>query len=109
MTRYVSDNGDIRAMTPAEEAEIDNMTVAVPKVQTVTMRQARLALLQAGYYAVVNNAIATMPGAAGDAARIEWDYASTVERGSSITAAMAAMLALNEEEMDTLFSTAATL
>jgi hypothetical protein len=48
------------------------------------MRQARLALLGAGLLDTVNAAIAAMPGAADDAARIEWEFATTIERSNPL-------------------------
>ena len=53
------------------------------------MRQARLALLGAGKLAEVNTAIAAMPGAAGEAARIEWEYSGEVHRDKALIQALA--------------------
>ena len=78
---------------------------APPKVQTVTMRQARLALLAGGYLQAVQQAIEN----AGDAAKIEWEYAATVERESPIVAAMAQALGLDDAALDALFTQAAGL
>ena len=75
----------------------------------VTMRQARLALLQAGKLASVNAAVAAMPGVAGDAARIEWEFSSTVERHRPLVEALGASLGTTAEQLDDLFRTAATL
>ena len=77
--------------------------------QSVTMRQARLALLSAGLLAAVNAAIAAMPGVAGEAARIEWEYAQTVERDSPLVAGLTAALNLTQTQIDDLFALAATL
>jgi hypothetical protein len=67
------------------------------------MRQARLALLQAGLLDQVDAAI-TDP-----AARIEWEYATTVERNSSLVQSLASGLGLTEPQLDDLFTLAATL
>ena len=75
----------------------------------VTMRQARLALLQAGKLAAVNAAVAAMPGAAGDTARIEWEFSSTVERHRPLVEALGASLGMTADQLDDLFRTAATL
>lgn len=77
--------------------------------QSVTMRQARLALLSAGLLAAANAAIAAMPGVAGEAARIEWEYAQTVERDSPLVAGLTAALNLTQTQIDDLFALAATL
>ncbi len=75
----------------------------------VTMRQARLALLQAGMLATVNGAIAAMPGAAGDAARIEWEFSSEVQRHKPLVLALAPLLGLDDAQLDALFVQAASL
>ena len=76
---------------------------------SVTMRQARLALLQQGLLTQVNNAVATMPGAQGDAVRIEWEFSNTVERNRPFVQALAASLGLTSQQIDDLFTLAATL
>lgn len=81
--------------------------VVVP--QSVTMRQARLALHAAGLLAGVDAAIASMQEPAKTAAAIEWEYASEVERNAGLVPAMAAALGMSEADIDDLFITAATL
>lgn len=81
--------------------------VGVPSI--VTMRQARLALLKGGLLAQVNTAVANMPGTAGDTARIEWEFSSTVERHWPLVQALGAALGLTEAQLDDLFRLAATL
>ncbi len=75
----------------------------------VTQRQARLALRAAGKLAAVNAAIAGMPGDAGEDARIEWEFASTIDRASPLVAAMGAALAMDGPALDDLFRQAAAL
>lgn len=77
--------------------------------QTVTMRQARLALLQAGLLVTVNAAVAGMPGAAGEAARIEWEYSQEVRRDKVLVLALAPVLGLSDAQLDALFVAAAGL
>jgi hypothetical protein len=81
--------------------------VIVP--QSVTMRQARLALLGVGMLAIVNTAIAGMQGAQGDAARIEWEYARDVLRDSALIGGLVPMLGMTTAQIDQLFITAASL
>lgn len=97
-----------RAVVPwtAEEIEADRKS-KVPQV--VTMRQARLALLGAGLLANVEAAVAAIPGAEGQAARIEWEYAIEVHRDSPRVAVLSAALGLTGSILDDLFLTAATL
>ena len=80
---------------------------AVP--QSVSMRQARLALLGAGLLSTVNAAIAGMDGVEGEAARIEWEYAQDVDRGSALIGALSPLLGMTSEQLDALFIAAAAL
>lgn len=83
--------------------------VVDPVPEVVTMRQARLALMQSGLLAQVNTAVANMPGAAGDTARIEWEFSSTVERNRPLVQSLIDALGLTESHLDDLFRLAATL
>lgn len=90
--------------------EIEDAKPPVAPVPTaVTMRQARLALLGAGLLAQVNAAIASMAGAEGEAARIEWEYALEVRRDSPLVAGLSAALGLTDEALDNLYRAAAGL
>ncbi|GHU34243.1 hypothetical protein AGMMS50256_27610 [Betaproteobacteria bacterium] len=90
---------------PPPEPELPKPVV--PK--SITMRQARLALLGAGLLAAVDAAIASMEGVQGEAARIEWEYAASVERNNPLFAAMAGSLELTDDALDQLFIAAAKL
>lgn len=81
----------------------------VPTPAAVSMRQARLALLQAGLLATTNSTIAAIPGTAGDAARIEWEYATEVRRDSLLVAALTPMLTMTDAQIDALFVAASGL
>lgn len=76
-----------------------------PIPQSVSMRQARLALLGVGLLDTVEIAIA----GAGPAAAIEWEYAQEVQRASGLVPAMATALGLTDAQIDALFVQAATL
>jgi hypothetical protein len=76
---------------------------------SVTMRQARLALAQAGKLQLIKDAIALIPEPDKTAISIEWEYASTVERLSPWIDIMASALGMTDVEMDALFELAATL
>lgn len=89
------------------EAQPAPIAPGVPTV--VTMRQARLALLQQGLLSQVNQAVAAMPGATGDAARIEWEFSSTVERNRPLVQALVGALGLSSAALDELFLLAASL
>lgn len=102
---------EIREVTAQEHDALivarDAATVLPPEI--VTMRQARLALLQSGLLTQVNDAVANMPGTEGEAARIEWEFASTVERNQPLVQALVGTLSLTEAQLDGLFELAATL
>jgi hypothetical protein len=83
--------------------------VVDPVPEVVTMRQARLALLGAGLLAQVNTAVANMPGTDGDAARIEWEFSSTVERHRPLVLSLITALGLTDAQLDELFRQAAAL
>ena len=76
-----------------------------PSPTVVSMRQARLALLQQNILATVDAAIAQ----GGQADQIEWEYATTVDRNSALVTNMAAALSLTEQDLDNLFTLASGL
>lgn len=80
-----------------------------PIPTVVTMRQARLALLNAGLLTSVSNAIAAMTGTAGDAARIEWEFSPTLKRDHPLVASLSVSLGLTSAQLDSLFTAASIL
>ena len=77
---------------------------------SVTMRQARLALLQTGKLAAVDAAIANIEDpSAKSVAQIEWEYAQTVDRTSPWVQSLTAALGISDAELQNLFKLAATL
>lgn len=80
-----------------------------PVPQSVTMRQARLALLGVGLLAAVDAAIAGLPEPERTAAQIEWEYSQEVQRDKPFVAMLAPALGLSESDLDNLFRVAATL
>lgn len=72
---------------------------------TVSMRQARLALLQVDLLNSVESAIAQ-----GDHAdQITWEYATEVNRADALVANLSGALGLTEQQLDDLFLLASTL
>lgn len=97
-------------MTPEEEAEFEASRVPVEYIpQTVTMRQARLALMGAGMLSSVSQAIDALPSPQKEAASIEWEYSQEVHRNRPLVQMLAPALGLTSEQLDQLFITAATL
>ena len=76
---------------------------------SVTMRQARLALLQAGLLASVNTAIASLPEPQKSYSTIEWEYATEVLRESPLINNLASGLSLSTTQLDDLFTLASSL
>lgn len=87
----------------------DEMRARSKVPQTVTMRQARLALLQANLLHLVDAAIGSLDEPDRSAARIEWEYSQEVERDHSFLQTLAAELGLTEEQIGDLFMLAGTL
>ena len=79
------------------------------KVRVVTMRQARLALLEKGYLSQVEPIIDQLPEEQKQAALIEWEFAGTVDRQKQLTRFLVDGLNLTEQQEDELFELAATL
>lgn len=72
---------------------------------TVSMRQARLALLQSNLLDTVNAAI----NQGGEADKITWEYATEVSRSDALVSNMAIALNLSETDLDNLFILASSL
>lgn len=70
-------------------------------VTSITMRQARLALLAAGKLADVQAAIEGLSSPIKEAAQIEWEYAATVERDNALLQMLVPALNL---DLDALFA-----
>ena len=81
----------------------DPIIPVIPSV--VTMRQARLALLNAGMLLTVNAAV----DAADDATKIAWEYSTEVQRDFPLVQTLAAALNLTEKDLDNLFISASLL
>jgi hypothetical protein len=104
------------AFTQEEEAEweaeqAERMAAAlIPSVPAfVTMRQARLALLGAGLLASIESSIAGLPSPQKEAAEIEWQYSSEVQRHNGFVSVLAPLLGLTDLQVDNLFIAAKDL
>jgi len=76
---------------------------------SVTMRQARLALLSQNLLSQVEVALTAMPDGQREQATIEWEYGGTVDRLSPLVVSLIPALSLNDDSMDDLFELAKTL
>lgn len=75
-------------------------------VTVVTMRQARLALLEAGLLNTIEDAIAVSED---EAMKIEWEYATDVRRDWASLIALTETLGMTAEQLDELFILAGSL
>lgn len=75
----------------------------------VSMRQARLALLSQGHLTNAENALNGLSEPDRSAALIEWEYALSVDRNSTLVQTMITLLGLTTQEADDLFTLAASL
>lgn len=89
------------------QEEADEMRSTANKYipSVVSMRQARIALLQAGY---LNNVTAAI-NAGSEADRITWEYATEVRRDDPLVVNLSATLGLTDVQIDNLFELAATI
>ena len=101
--QFIADGGVVEPeFTDAELAQ--QIEDAKPKV--VTMRQARLALLQSGLLSTIETAITN---GTDEAMKIEWEYATEVRRDWDSLIALTTELGLTSLQLDDLFILADTL
>jgi hypothetical protein len=79
----------------------------IPSV--VTMRQARLALLQSGLLDDVGTTINSLQSPQKEAAQIEWEYSQEVHRDRPFVQQLTAAMGLTEQQVDDLIVLAASL
>ena len=77
--------------------------------QEITMRQARLALLDIGLLANVQTAINTLPEPDKTKAQIEWEYSNALQRNNPFVTTLGTALGLSSDDIDNLFITASRL
>lgn len=104
----------LRQMTTDERAAFGAVEVPEPPAppqpplpipQTVSPRQARLALLAAGLLDDVEATITAAPRSV----QIDWEFANEIRRDNPVIASMAATLNLTEAQIDDLFVAAAAI
>ena len=84
------------------QAPVEEQVVVVP--QSITMRQARLQLLDDGLLDEVETLVSQ-----DRKWQIEWEYANEVERTSPLIEAIKSSLGLTDEQIDTMFIEASKL
>lgn len=101
-----------RQCTPEEQAELRTrrLNANVPVVPTsVSRKAARLALAHEGLFHMIKPTIAAMPEPQRTLVQIEWDDSLSFERTNATVIALGKALGMNDELLDALFVTAATL
>lgn len=117
-TTYITDSTGI-IVEPQEYYVVESPTLNppswyVPEVvepytlppqvpEQVTMRQARLALLDAGLLSTIETALNSLPEPLKTRSLIEWNHGSVVERNSNLVIQMAGALGLEPQQVDNLF------
>ena len=91
-----------------DEVQANMLPVPAPPVfvpQSITMRQARLQLLADGLLDDVDAAVNTL----GTVAKIEWEYASEIQRSNPLVPAMQMVLSWDSARVDQFFTEASLL
>ena len=108
--RYIADGFEIPFAildSPVVTDVSDSVNKSVP--QEITMRQARLALHEAGLLSNVSTAIASLSEPAKTKAQIEWEYSNALQRDNPFVTTLGNALGLSSDDIDNLFITASGL
>jgi hypothetical protein len=87
--------------------EPDPEMVVIP--QTVSMAQARLALIGAGLFSAIDAGLKALPEPQRTTALTAWEYAPTVSRNGALVTTLAGQFGLTEAQLDALFTAAAAI
>jgi hypothetical protein len=85
---------------------IDTTPIVIPSIiipQSITMRQARLWLAKNNLLSQVDAIISSLIGTEGDLAKIEWEYATTLDKSNALFQQIASQLNFTEEQIDNFF------
>ncbi len=77
--------------------------------QSVTMRQARIALLRVNKLSLIQPTINSLPSPQKEEAQITWEYSQEVQRNNGLISQLAPALSMTEQDIDDLFVLASTL
>jgi hypothetical protein len=80
-----------------------------PIPQTVSMAQARLALIGAGLFTTIDNGLKALPEPQRTTALTFWEYSPTVSRNGELVTMLAAQFGLTGKQLDALFLAAAEI
>jgi hypothetical protein len=92
---------DVIGNYDTREAEyLANQETLANRVTSLTMRQARLQMLAMGVLSQIEAAITQ----AGQAAQIQWEYATSVERDNALFRSIKAVLEFTDEQEEAFFN-----
>lgn len=80
-----------------------------PVPQTVSMAQARLALIGAGLFSTIDAGLKALPEPQRTTALTAWEYAPTVSRNGTLVTTLAGQFGLTEAQLNALFTAAAAI
>ena len=112
MTLTITVNNVTREMTKEEEAAwLSSLpTPPAPTLPSLTRRQLLLGLLSIGIHeADVDAKVTQLPADQVDVAQITWKYASEYKRDDPLVSTLAAAFALPDNQVDDLWTWAASL
>lgn len=98
-------NGEFEDELWVENKVVTKVPLPSQVPNLISMRQARLALLQSGLLATVDAAIAQGT----EADKITWEYATEVYRNDALVANLSVVLGLSSKQLDDLFLLASSL
>jgi hypothetical protein len=85
----------------------DPIPVVVP--QSVSMAQARLALIGAGLFTAIDAGLKALPEPQRTTALTAWEYAPNVSRNGALVTTLGGQFGLTEKQLDDLFTAAAAI
>lgn len=106
--KWLAENLPLISVTPYAPPTDEEMRASMP---SLTARQLRLGLIANGIMpSQVQATIEAMPdGPSRENALVEWEYASSFERTHPLIASVAAGLSLTDEQVDAMWTAAASL
>jgi hypothetical protein len=80
-----------------------------PVPQSVSMAQARLALIGTGLFSAIDAGLKALPEPQRTTALTAWEYAPTVSRNGALVTTLAGQFGLTDKQLDDLFFAAAAI
>lgn len=101
---------DLKPINEAIAAFDEDWTAPATKIpKTVSMAQARIALIKAGKFDAVESGIAELDEPAKTVATIAWEYSANVSRNGALIKTLSGEFGFTEKQLDELFIAAAAI